>query len=79
MMTARGPVLARDVIVANNGYTGGITPWLQRRVIPIGSYMVPGPFGVVLPLARQSAGVGGVLRAAFDCMVGLSSSGIWLT
>ena len=40
LMTARGPVLARDVIVATNGYTGGITPWLQRRVIPIGSYMI---------------------------------------
>ena len=38
--TAKGQVLARDVVVATNGYTGGITPWLQRRVIPIGSYMI---------------------------------------
>ncbi len=38
--TPRGTVLARNVIVATNGYTGGITPWLQRRVIPIGSYMI---------------------------------------
>ena len=38
--TARGAVLARDVVVATNGYTGGATPWLQRRVIPIGSYMI---------------------------------------
>ena len=40
VQTARGSVLARDVVVATNGYTGGITPWLQRRVIPIGSYMI---------------------------------------
>ncbi len=38
--TARGSVLARDVVIATNGYTGKLTPWLQRRVIPIGSYMI---------------------------------------
>ncbi|NDE73474.1 MAG: FAD-binding oxidoreductase, partial [Betaproteobacteria bacterium] len=38
--TARGDVLARDVVIATNGYTGNLTPWLQRRVIPIGSYMI---------------------------------------
>lgn len=38
--TARGSVLARNVVVATNGYTGRLTPWLQRRVIPIGSYMI---------------------------------------
>ncbi len=38
--TTRGNVLARDVIVASNGYTSELTPWLQRRVIPIGSYMI---------------------------------------
>ena len=38
--TPRGSVVARDVVVATNGYTGGLTPWLQRRVIPIGSYMI---------------------------------------
>ena len=38
--TARGKVLARDVVIATNGYTGNLTPWLQRRVIPIGSYMI---------------------------------------
>ena len=31
---------AREVIVATNGYTGGLTPWLRRRVIPIGSYII---------------------------------------
>ncbi len=38
--TAKGPVEARDVIVATNGYTTALTPWLQRRVIPIGSYII---------------------------------------
>ena len=38
--TDRGPILARDVIVASNGYTGALSPWLRRRVIPIGSYIM---------------------------------------
>jgi glycine/D-amino acid oxidase-like deaminating enzyme len=40
LATARGTCTARDVVVATNGYTGGITPWLRRRVIPIGSYII---------------------------------------
>ena len=38
--TARGTIEARDVVIATNGYTGCLTPWLQRRIIPIGSYMI---------------------------------------
>jgi len=38
--TPGGTVRAHDVIVATNGYTGTITPWQRRRVIPIGSYMI---------------------------------------
>ncbi|MEG9862833.1 MAG: FAD-binding oxidoreductase [Parvularculales bacterium] len=38
--TALGNIRARDVIVATNGYTGRITPWLRRRVIPIGRYII---------------------------------------
>ena len=38
--TSRGEVLARDVIVATNAYSGRATPWLRRRVIPIGSYII---------------------------------------
>ncbi len=38
--TARGVIEARNVVVATNGYTGELTPWLQRRVIPIGSYII---------------------------------------
>ncbi len=40
LQTARGPVRARDVILATNGYTGGLVPYVQRRVIPIGSYII---------------------------------------
>jgi len=35
-----GTVVARKVIVATNGYTGQLTPWQRRRVIPIGSYII---------------------------------------
>jgi glycine/D-amino acid oxidase-like deaminating enzyme len=38
--TSKGMIRARDVVVATNGYTGSATPWLRRRVIPIGSYMI---------------------------------------
>lgn len=40
VQTLRGTIIARDVVIATNGYTGALTPWLQRRVIPIGSYMI---------------------------------------
>ena len=38
--TPRGLVHTRDVVIATNGYTQSTTPWQQRRVIPIGSYMI---------------------------------------
>jgi len=38
--TKRGAILARDVLVATNGYTDGAAPTLRRRVIPIGSYII---------------------------------------
>lgn len=38
--TPRGQCIARDVVIGTNGYTGTLTPWLRRRVIPIGSYMI---------------------------------------
>jgi glycine/D-amino acid oxidase-like deaminating enzyme len=37
---AGGSIAARNVVVATNGYTGALTPWLRRRVIPIGSYII---------------------------------------
>lgn len=38
--TAKGRVKARDVVVATNGYSGRLFPWLRRRIIPIGSYVI---------------------------------------
>jgi len=38
--TSRGPVWARDVMVATSGYTSGVTPALQKKIIPIGSYII---------------------------------------
>jgi glycine/D-amino acid oxidase-like deaminating enzyme len=38
--TDRGRVHAGAVLVATNGYTDGVAPWLQRRVMPVGSYIV---------------------------------------
>ncbi len=38
--TPRGAVAARNVAVCTNGYTGAVTPWQRRRVIPIGSYII---------------------------------------
>jgi glycine/D-amino acid oxidase-like deaminating enzyme len=38
--TSAGPLAAREVVVATNGYTNGVCPPLQRRFIPIGSYIV---------------------------------------
>lgn len=40
LATPRGVVTARDVVIATNGYTGAVTPWQRRRVIPIGSYII---------------------------------------
>jgi glycine/D-amino acid oxidase-like deaminating enzyme len=38
--TGRGVVNAKHVVVATNGYTGAVTPWQRRRMVPIGSYML---------------------------------------
>jgi glycine/D-amino acid oxidase-like deaminating enzyme len=38
--TATGAIRAREVLVATNGYTGAAVPALQRRVVPVGSYLI---------------------------------------
>ena len=38
--TDRGTLVARDVLIATNGYTGPAVPALQRRVVPVGSYII---------------------------------------
>ena len=39
-MTSHGPVAAREILVATNGYTGAAVPQLRRRVVPVGSYLI---------------------------------------
>ena len=66
--TPRGSVVARDVVVATNGYTGGLTPWLQRRVIPIGSYMIatePLPEGMMDSLIPNNRIVSDTRRVVY--------------
>lgn len=47
VLTARGMVKARKVLLATNGYSGPLSPWHRRRVIPIGSYQIATePLGV---------------------------------
>ncbi len=38
--TSRGTVFARHVFIATSGYTGRATPALQKKLIPIGSYII---------------------------------------
>src|SRR5581483_1336523 len=38
--TSRGELWARDVFVGTSGYTSAVTPALQKRIIPIGSYIL---------------------------------------
>jgi glycine/D-amino acid oxidase-like deaminating enzyme len=50
LTTDRGVLLARDVLIATNGYTGPLAPQLQRRVVPVGSYLI-----ATSPLERSVA------------------------
>lgn len=38
--TSRGTLWARDVFIATSGYTGKATPALQKKIIPIGSFII---------------------------------------
>jgi glycine/D-amino acid oxidase-like deaminating enzyme len=40
LKTPGGTIRARDVLVATNGYTGDLVPWLKRRVIPFDAYVI---------------------------------------
>jgi len=40
IITPVGDLYARDVLLATNGYTGDLVPWLKRRVIPFDAYMI---------------------------------------
>ena len=38
--TSRGVIASQEVVVGTNGYTSQLTPWQQRRLVPIGSYII---------------------------------------
>ncbi len=38
--TPKGEIRADGVFLGTNGYTDGLIPWLRRRVIPLGSYII---------------------------------------
>ncbi len=40
LKTSKGPMWSREVMVATSGYTGKATPALQKKIIPIGSYII---------------------------------------
>ncbi|MFN8458986.1 MAG: FAD-binding oxidoreductase [Anaerolineae bacterium] len=40
LTTSRGDLRAGEVLLATNGYTGPLVPEVQRRVFPVGSYMI---------------------------------------
>jgi glycine/D-amino acid oxidase-like deaminating enzyme len=48
VLTPRGRVQARQVLLATNGYSGPLSLWHRRRVIPIGSYQI-----ATEPLGRE--------------------------
>ena len=52
LTTSRGSFRARNVFVGTSGYTGAATPALQKKIIPIGSFIIT---TAVLPdaLARE--------------------------
>jgi len=60
--TSAGEVSAGDVLVATNGYTDGAVPALQRRFVPVGSYII-----ATEPLSdAQASAVLPHRRVAFD-------------
>ena len=38
--TSRGPITAKEVVIATNGYTGSLTPELRRRLVPVASHII---------------------------------------
>jgi glycine/D-amino acid oxidase-like deaminating enzyme len=62
LTTARGRLWSRDVFVGTSGYTGSATPWLHRKIIPIGSFII-----VTEPLPQALArGLSPQNRMIFD-------------
>ena len=58
--TPAGPFDAAEVLLATNAYTNGVAPALQRRFVPIGSYIIvteplsPADAAAILPRRRTA-------------------------
>jgi glycine/D-amino acid oxidase-like deaminating enzyme len=55
--TTRGELVARDILVATNGYTGAALPWFRRRLAPIDAFMIatePLPPNIVKQILPQT-------------------------
>jgi glycine/D-amino acid oxidase-like deaminating enzyme len=50
--TSRGPLWAHDVFVGTSGYTSSATPELQKKIIPIGSFIITTEV-LPAPLAKE--------------------------
>ena len=56
VVTSRGTIGAKDVLVATNGYTDAAAPAIRKRVFPLGSYIIatePLPQAVAAKLIPQ--------------------------
>ena len=40
VLTARGKVIAKRLLITTNGYSGSFSKWIHKRIIPIGTYML---------------------------------------
>lgn len=68
MQTPRGEVVARDVIVATNGYTQKVHDHLDRRIVPVGSAVIatePLPPGLIQELMPGGRMYGNTNRVFF--------------
>ena len=60
LATSRGELSCVDLLIATNGYTTAVTPSLQRRLVPIGSYIIatepltPDRAAALLPKRRMA-------------------------
>jgi glycine/D-amino acid oxidase-like deaminating enzyme len=52
LSTSRGQFWSHEVFVATSGYTGAVTPELQKKIIPIGSFIITTEI-LPAPLARE--------------------------
>ena len=58
-VTTAGATLARDLILATNGYSGKASPALERRLVPVTSYMIatnelsPAVMDAIMPRRRM--------------------------